>query len=142
VLGRARFLAVYGISAIAGSAGVMLFSDPNTPTLGASGAIFGLLGALIVIAMKVHGDVRTIAMWLFLNLFITFSVPNISWQGHIGGLVGGVLVTAGMVYAPRARRALVQWGAAASVLAVALALIVVRAQALGPLSVPLHISGF
>ena len=105
VLGRVRFLAVYAVSLICGSAGVMLFSDTHTPVLGASGAIFGLLGAMIVIAVKIRGDVRTIVMWLVLNLLITFTVPNISWQGHLGGLAGGALVTVAIVYAPRARRA-------------------------------------
>jgi membrane associated rhomboid family serine protease len=139
VLGRARFLAVYGVSTITASAGVMLFSDAHTPTLGASGAIFGLLGSLIVIAVKVRGDVRTIVMWLGLNLFITFTVPNISWQGHIGGLVGGALVTAAIVYAPRARRAVLQWTAVAAVLAFALVLIVVRAQTLGSFYTQFHV---
>jgi membrane associated rhomboid family serine protease len=131
VMGRVRFLAIYGVSAITGSAGVMLFSDPHAPTLGASGAIFGLLGALGVIAYKVRGDVGTIAIWLVLNLVITFSVPNISWQGHLGGLVGGALVAGAIVYAPRSRRGPVQVAAVAVVLVVAVALIVVRAQALG-----------
>jgi membrane associated rhomboid family serine protease len=130
VLGRARFLAVYGVSAMTGSAGVMLFSDPNTQTLGASGAIFGLLGALAVIAFKVHGDVRTVLMWLGLNLVLTFSVSGISWQGHLGGLAGGALLTAAIVYAPRARLTVLQWTAVGSVLAIALVLIVVRAHSL------------
>jgi membrane associated rhomboid family serine protease len=141
VLGRARFLAVYAVSTVSASAAVMLFSDPNAPTLGASGAIWGLLGALLVVAIKVRGDVRTIVMWLVLNLFITFSVPSISWQGHLGGLAGGMLVTAAIVYAPRARRAVVQWSAIGSVLAVAVVLIILRAQALGSFYSQFHVPG-
>jgi membrane associated rhomboid family serine protease len=109
--------------------------------LGASGAIFGLLGAMIVIAVKIRGDVRTIVMWLVLNLFITFTVPNISWQGHLGGLAGGALVTAAIVYAPRARRAPVQWAGIVAVAAVAIALIVVRAAALGSVYSQFHLTG-
>lgn len=131
VLGRARFLAVYVVSMLTGSTAVMLFSDIHSPTLGASGAIFGLLGALGVVAYKVHGDVRTILTWLGINLVITFTVPHISWQGHLGGLVGGALVTAAIVYAPRARRTVVQWSAVVLLGVVAIGLIVVRAQALG-----------
>ena len=101
VLGRARFLALYLVSGLAGSAAVMLLSDPNTPTLGASGAIFGLVGALAVLVLKVGGQVQAVCSSSGCNLVFTFTVSGISWQGHIGGLVGGVLVGAAMVYAPR-----------------------------------------
>lgn len=131
VLGRARFLAVYFGAAITGSAGVMLFSNPNTPTLGASGAIFGLMGALVIIALKIKGDVRSILMWLGLNLVLTFSVSGISWQGHVGGLIGGALIAAAIVYAPRERRTWVQWGSVAAVTMIAIALIAVKAHSLG-----------
>jgi membrane associated rhomboid family serine protease len=131
VLGRTRFLALYLVSGIAGSAAIMLFADPHSQSLGASGAIFGLMGALAVIALKVHGQVQTILMWIGLNLVFTFTVGGISWQAHIGGLVTGALLGAVMVYAPRKNRALVQWSATGAVLAVALGLIVVRAAALG-----------
>ncbi len=116
VLGRARFLALYLVSGIAGSAAVMLFSDPHTQSLGASGAIFGLMGALAVVALKVRGQVQTILVWIGLNLVFTFSVSGISWQAHIGGLVTGVLLGAAMVYAPRRTRGLVQWSATGAVL--------------------------
>jgi len=126
VLGRTRFLAVYLVSGIAGSAAVMLLSDPHTQTLGASGAIFGLMGALAVLALKVRGQVQTILMWIGLNLVFTFTVGGISWQGHIGGLVGGALIGTAMVYAPKQWRAPVQWAATGAVLAASVALIVLR----------------
>ena len=100
VLGRARFLAVYLVSGLVGSATVMVFSDPHSQTLGASGAIFGLMGALVVVALKVGGQVQTVCVWIGLNLVFTFTVSGISWQGHVGGLVGGVVLGAAMVYAP------------------------------------------
>ena len=131
VLGRARFLALYLVSGVAGSAAVMLFSDPHTQSLGASGAIFGLMGALAVVALKVRGQVQTILVWIGLNLVFTFSVSGISWQAHVGGLVTGALLGAAMVYAPRRSRGLVQWSATGAVLVLSLALIVVRAAALG-----------
>jgi len=80
-------------------------------------------------------------MWLVLNLVITFTVPNISWQGHRGGLAGGALVTAAIVYAPRNRRTAVQWAAVVAVVAVAVALIVVRAAALGSVYTPSQLTG-
>ena len=130
VLGRTRFLALYLVSGIAGSAAVMLLSNANGSTVGASGAIFGLMGALAVIALKVRGQVQSVLMWIGLNLVFTFTVGGISWQGHIGGLVGGAVLGAAMAYAPRKRRPLVQWSATGLVLVVALALIVVRTVAL------------
>ncbi|SDS86355.1 Membrane associated serine protease, rhomboid family [Nocardioides scoriae] len=131
VLGRVRFLALYLVSALAGSAAVMLFSSPNGQTLGASGAIFGLMGALAVIALKVQGQAQQVFVWIGLNLVITFTLPGISWQGHLGGLVGGAVIGAAMVYAPRSHRSLVQWSVTGLVLAAALVLIVARSLALG-----------
>jgi membrane associated rhomboid family serine protease len=132
VLGRARFLALYLAAGLAGSAAVMLWSDPHQQTLGASGAIFGLMGALLVLVVKLRGSVQTLVMWIVLNLVFTFTAPHISWEGHLGGLAGGALVGAAMIYAPRSNRALVQWGATAVVALLAVALIVVRAASLGP----------
>jgi membrane associated rhomboid family serine protease len=104
LLGRTRFLSLYLISGLAASAVVYWASDPSGTYVGASGAIFGLLGGLLVIAYKVGGNVQQLLMWLGLNAIITFTLPNISWQGHLGGLVGGALVTAVLVYAPRGPR--------------------------------------
>ena len=133
MLGRARYIALYLVSGLAGSAAVMVFSAPHGQTLGASGAIFGLLGALLVVVFKVRGNVQTVLFWLGINLVFTFTVSGISWQGHVGGLVGGLVLATALVYAPRGRRALVQWGAVAFVTAVALAVVAVRVAALtGP----------
>jgi membrane associated rhomboid family serine protease len=130
VLGRARFLAVYLVSGIVGSAAVMWFSAPNGQTLGASGAIFGLMGAIAVLAFKVGGQAQSVLGWIGLNLVLTFTLSGISWQGHLGGLLGGVLLGAAMVYAPRRRRALVQWGAVGVLLALSVVAIAIRVAAL------------
>ena len=103
-LGRIRFLALYLLSALAGSAMVLWFESPLTQTLGASGAIFGLMGGLLVLAIKVGGNVSQIGGWLLINAVITFTLPNISWQGHLGGFLGGVLVAVVIVYSPRQHR--------------------------------------
>jgi membrane associated rhomboid family serine protease len=98
---------------------VMWFAAPNSQTLGASGAIFGLMGALLVIAFKVGGDVRGILTWIAINFVITFLFTGyISWQGHVGGFVAGLLVAGALAYAPRERRALWQ-GAGIGVVALA-----------------------
>ena len=71
---------------------MLWFSAPNSQTLGASGAIFGLMGALLVVAIKVRGDVRGMLTWIGINFVITFVLVRlISWQGHLGGFVAGVL---------------------------------------------------
>ena len=105
VLGRSRFLAVYFLSALAGSALVYWLSDPSTPTIGASGALFGLMGALVVVARKVGGNVSSLGLWIGLNFLITVLGRSfISWQGHLGGFLGGVVVALILVYAPRQAR--------------------------------------
>ena len=132
VLGRPRFLAVYFVSAFTASAAVMLLSNPNSQTLGASGSIFGLMGALVVVAFKVKADLRQILFWLGLNLVFTFyNTGSISWQGHLGGLLGGALTAAIIVYAPRKRREVIQWTGIALVLVVALVVIAAQAVVLG-----------
>jgi len=132
VLGRLRFLAVYFVSAFTASAAVMLVSNPNSQTLGASGAIFGLMGALVVVAFKVKADLRQILFWLGLNLVFTFyNTGSISWQGHLGGLLGGALTAAIIVYAPRKRREVIQWTGIVLVLVVALVVIAAQAVVLG-----------
>ena len=103
-IGRLRFLALYLVSGLAGSAMVLWFSDDQVQTVGASGAIFGLMGALLVMVVKVGGNVSQIGLLLLANLVITFSVPGISWQGHLGGFVGGVLIGGVLVYSPRGPR--------------------------------------
>ena len=93
-LGRGRFLALYLISGLAGSAGALLF-DPEAITVGASGAIFGILGAALVLERQRNYVLGGSALsFLVINLIITFAFPNtISIGGHLGGLVGGVLGT-------------------------------------------------
>jgi membrane associated rhomboid family serine protease len=92
-LGRLRYVALYFVSGLAGSAGGLL-QAPHTPILGASGAIFGILGAMLIIEWQITGRLAGNAMtWIVINLVISFAIPNISWGGHVGGLIGGILVT-------------------------------------------------
>jgi membrane associated rhomboid family serine protease len=130
VLGRGRFLLVYLGSAFTASAAIMLVGAPYSTTVGASGGVFGLLGALLVVALKVGGNIQPLLVWIGLNVLITVFGANISWQGHVGGMVGGATLAAILVYAPRARRTLWQVLGAGAVLAVALGVVVVRVLAL------------
>lgn len=117
MLGRARYLALYLVSALGGSALVMLVPG-NTITFGASGAIFGLFGATAVFVRRLRYDVRPVLFLVALNLVFTFTWGNISWQAHVGGLLAGTAAAIGMAYAPAGpRRARVQWTVWAVVLA-------------------------
>jgi membrane associated rhomboid family serine protease len=91
-IGTARFVATYLASLFAGSLGAVILS-PDTLTIGASGAVFGIFGATFVIARHrgIEGLAASIGVVLLLNLAITFGNPEISIGGHLGGLVGGVL---------------------------------------------------
>jgi membrane associated rhomboid family serine protease len=123
VLGRSRFIGLYLMSALGGSVVVYLLSPLGSQTAGASGAVFGLFGATFVVARRLNMDVRWVIGLIAINLVITFVVPNISWQGHLGGLVTGAVIAAAYVYAPRNSRTLVQVGATLAVLVVFGALI-------------------
>ncbi|MEV5548147.1 rhomboid family intramembrane serine protease [Streptomyces sp. NPDC052309] len=126
-LGRARYLALYLVSGLAGSALTYLLSSPTTATLGASGAVFGLFGATAVLMRRLNYDMRPVIALLAINLIFTFSPGfNISWQAHIGGLVAGVVIGYGMVHAPRERRTLVQYGTCALVLVLVVGLTLLR----------------
>jgi len=93
-LGHVRFVAIYLVSLLGGALGVMILS-PNDLTLGASGAIYGLLGAAIVMARNRNISLIQSGLLpiLALNFIFTLSVPGISLGGHLGGLVGGLIAT-------------------------------------------------
>ncbi|MFC5801151.1 rhomboid family intramembrane serine protease [Streptomyces formicae] len=129
-LGRARYLALYLISGLAGSAMTYLLAAPNQPSLGASGAIFGLLGATVVLMRRLNYDLRPVIALLALNLLFTFTWSGIAWQAHVGGLIAGTVIAFGMVHAPRERRALVQYGTCAVVLLAVIVTVVLRTLSL------------
>lgn len=126
-IGRARFIALYLVSALAGSALVIWLSDPASATIGASGAVFGLMGALLVLAGKFRGDVQQILLWLGINAAYSLLGSGISWQGHLGGLLGGIAAAAIIVYAPRKNRTQLQRAGLAALTLLILAAIVLRA---------------
>jgi membrane associated rhomboid family serine protease len=93
LLGRLRFLVTYIVSGIFGSLAVYWLSSETSLTYGGSGSLFGLMGCLLVVLWLRKSDVRQLLMWLGLNVMITFiGGSHISWQGHLGGLVGGALL--------------------------------------------------
>ncbi|XPE03656.1 rhomboid family intramembrane serine protease [Arthrobacter sp. N1] len=115
-MGRARFLALYLVSAVGGSVGVLLLSNVQQSVVGASGAVFGLFGALFIVQRKRGGDVRQIVVLVALNGVLGFVVPGIAWQAHLGGLLTGAACAAVIAYAPKgARQAGLQWAGLAGV---------------------------
>ena len=102
-IGTLRFLGIYFAALLAGSLGALLLSNPDEVTVGASGAIFGLMGAAFVIARHRGVDqvASQIGLFVVLNLVFTFSIPGISIGGHIGGLIGGALAALAVAYAER-----------------------------------------
>ncbi|HET9544050.1 MAG TPA: rhomboid family intramembrane serine protease [Gaiellaceae bacterium] len=105
LLGRGRFLAVYGLGLLTGSAGALLLS-PEAATVGASGAVFAVLGAGLVLERRginvFGGAALTVVL---LNVAITLFVPNISLGGHLGGLAGGILVILALMHFSRSHPA-------------------------------------
>jgi len=117
-VGRARFLLIYFVSLLAGSFGALLVT-PNALTVGASGAIFGLMSAAILVLRQRGIDpMQTgLPLWIGINLVFSFAVPGISVGGHIGGLVGGALAAIALYEIPARMRSLP--GAVGPVLAAA-----------------------
>jgi membrane associated rhomboid family serine protease len=113
LLGPARFVALYLVAGLGGDVAAYLF-QPGDLSAGASTAIFGLFAALFLALRKLKLNATAILPVILINLVFTLTVPGISIAGHLGGLVVGALAGAGLVYAPRANRTVIQ----ATVLAV------------------------
>jgi len=125
VLGHARFLSVYLISGIGGS--ILIYClVPFELAAGASGAIFGLFGAWFVLARRLQADVRPVVLLIVINLALSFSVAQIAWQAHVGGLVAGGLLTAAYAYAPRNNRTAIQVAATIAMVVAFIAIVLVR----------------
>lgn len=145
-MGVSRFVALFLVSAVGGSVGYLLIAQATAspgqvltqwqtswfqPTVGASGAVFGLFAAELVLARRQGRDLRAMLIFLGLNLVIGFTVPNIAWQAHLGGFVTGAAL-ASVMWATRSReRQRWQWPGVAAVLAILVALAVLK-YALSP----------
>lgn len=124
-LGTWRFIVAYLTMAIFASVFVYVLTDPLTVTIGASGAVFGLFGMALIFLVKAKQDVTTLLVLLAINAFIS-TQGNISWQGHLGGFIGGCVLGLAFAYAPRDRKRLVQVVVFAAVWIGMIATIVVR----------------
>ncbi len=103
LLGRWRFAAVYLLAALGGSVAVYVLGSKYTAVVGASGAIFGLFAACLLLVRELGLDPRTLIATIVLNFVLTFSVPDISKLGHIGGFIFGALATVAIAGLPQRR---------------------------------------
>ena len=133
VFGWWRFLAIYLVSALGGSVAVYLFGSPFGAVAGASGAIYGLFAATLIVVRKLGLDARFMVLAVALNFAVSFA-PGISLLGHLGGFVTGGLLTLAMVYAPKASRTSLQILAVGVILAVMVSTVLIRTDMLLPLA--------
>lgn len=132
LLGRGRFLALYLISAFGGSVAVLLL-EPRSAVLGASGAIFGLLGAFFVIQRRLGGNNLQLVIVIVINLVIGFVLPGVSWQAHVGGLLAGAAMAFVYLQTRRPEQRGVQLAGVAAVALLLVAITVVRVTSFTPL---------
>jgi len=129
ILGRAKFLAIYLTSALGGGALFVWLGAWNSGVVGASGAIFGLFGAYLVIAWLLKRPLTSVWVLLGLNLVIMVLFPGIAWQAHIGGFLAGAAATGAVgldLIRRRAGRSSLAWPGIALVVSLIVASIVLR----------------
>jgi membrane associated rhomboid family serine protease len=98
--GTRKLLVVFFISLLTGSLASSYFASIYSYSVGASGAVFGLFGAMVIVGKKIGADIRSIVVIIGINFFIGFAMGGVDWRAHLGGLIGGV-VAAQLVMAKR-----------------------------------------
>lgn len=129
-LGPLRFTGLYLLAGFGGNVAAYLFTGPDTPTAGASTAVFGLMAAMFVLLKRLNLSVAPIVPVIVINVIFTFTVSNISVPGHLGGMITGFLAAVALAYAPAKRRNLVQGAGLGVIFAVLIILAVVRTLSL------------
>jgi membrane associated rhomboid family serine protease len=124
--GHVRFAVLYLLSALGGSAVSYLFANPVQPSLGASGAVFGILGATLVVSRRLRYDVRGVTVLIGINLALGFVIEGIDWRAHLGGLLTGMAVAYAFAYAPRERRTLIGIGATVAIFLATIGIVAFR----------------
>lgn len=116
--GRIRFTVLYLVAALGGGVATYYFSDVNTISVGASGAIFGLMAASIAVGHEVRADIRQYVSLFAINIMIGFMSPGIDWRAHLGGAVVGGLIAWIMMRDQRLRNVAIEYVGILVVLAV------------------------
>jgi len=101
--GEIRYSLILVASVVSASFASLLLDPVNQPSVGASGMIFGLFGAMVLTGKKMGVDYRQVMGYLVLNLVIGFAIPNVDWHAHVGGLIGGLLAALVLQALPRRR---------------------------------------
>jgi membrane associated rhomboid family serine protease len=137
ILGHSRYLLLYVLAAIGGGVASYLISDMNTVSVGASGAIFGLMGALVVAGRRLRYDITQVLVLLGINVVIGFISPGVDWRAHLGGLITGAVVAAIFVFPAPKYRTVVQVLGIGAVVIVLVVLTMWRTQQILDLLTPL-----
>lgn len=137
VLGHVRYTVLYLMAALGGAVASYVFSDFRTVSVGASGAIFGLMGALVVAGRRLRYDVTQVLVLLGINIVIGFISPGTDWRAHLGGLITGAAVAAVMVLPGRRNQMRWQVLGIAGILVVLAVVTAWRTQQLNDLIAPL-----
>jgi membrane associated rhomboid family serine protease len=93
VFGKTKFFVIFFVSLLAGSLTSSYFMAPNGASIGASGAVFGLFGAFIAVGNRIGVEVKSIYVIVGINFALGFTIGGVDWRAHLGGLIGGYLVT-------------------------------------------------
>jgi membrane associated rhomboid family serine protease len=93
VVGKTKYFAIFFFSLLTGSLTSAYFLPFNGYSIGVSGAVFGLFGAILVIYKKYGADLKSVLITVGINLAIGFTIPGIDWRAHVGGLIGGAAIT-------------------------------------------------
>jgi membrane associated rhomboid family serine protease len=135
LFGHARFAVLYLVAALGGSVASYLFSAPMVASVGASGAVFGLMGAWVVAGRRYGYDITPALILIAVNVVLGFTASGLDWRAHLGGLVTGAVVAGIFAYAPATSRTLWQILGVLAVLGVIVLLTMWRTAALRSLLV-------
>lgn len=133
ILGHVRYVVLFLVAALGGAVASYMFSDILTVSVGASGAIFGLMGALVVAGRRLRFDITQVLVLLVINVVIGFMSPGVDWRAHLGGLVVGAAVAAVFVFAPPKGRIMWQTLGVGGIVAVLVVATLVRTSQINDL---------
>ncbi len=139
ILGHIRYSVLYIVAGLGGAIASFAFAPINSLSIGASGAVFGIMGGLIIAGRRLRYDVTQVVVLLGINVVIGFLRPGIDWRAHLGGMIIGAVIAAIFVHAPRRRRILIQTSGVAGVILLLAGLAVWRAAMIQEMYAPMGI---